>query len=83
MVTGMTKATNTPSKPTSARPTPEPFRTVDQVATQLAVDVATIRRWIHDGQLRAIKLPKGYRIDPADLAHFLGDRVVVHPQARP
>lgn len=48
-----------------------PFRTVKDVAELLQVGEATVRRWIKDGDLRAIDIGRGWRIDPEDLDDFL------------
>ena len=51
--------------------------TVAHIAKQLHVDIATVRRWIADGQLRpAYRLPRGFRVPRSALDHFLGDRQV-------
>lgn len=42
--------------------------TPGQVAKRLQVDDSTVRRWIHEGRLRAHKTLGGHwRIDPKDL----------------
>lgn len=42
-----------------------------QVADILGVDIATVRRWIAQGELRAYRLgPRVIRIDAADLRQF-------------
>lgn len=47
----------------------EPLLTPAQAATQLAVNRATVYRWIATGKLPAVKMgTKIYRIRPADLA---------------
>ena len=43
----------------------------EEVAERLAVDPSTVRRWIEDGRLPAVKPGREYRIDPEDLAEFL------------
>lgn len=45
--------------------------TTDQVAARLAVDPSTVRRWIDDGRLPAVKPGGAWRIDPADLDELL------------
>lgn len=47
------------------------YQTVKEVADRLKVAEATVRRWIKDGQLRAIDIGKGWRIADADLDEFL------------
>ena len=49
------------------------FRTVREVAELLKINEATVRRWIRDGELRAIDIGKGWRIGPDDLDAFLDD----------
>lgn len=49
----------------------EQFQTVRDVADMLKVAEATVRRWIKDGELRAIDIGRGWRIDPEDLDDFL------------
>lgn len=47
------------------------FQTVKDVAELLKVGEATVRRWIKDGEMRAIDIGRGWRIDPEDLNQFL------------
>jgi|GraSoi_2013_60cm_1033757.scaffolds.fasta_scaffold425495_1 excisionase family DNA binding protein len=48
------------------------YLTVHDIATRLKVTDLTVRRWIEQGQLAAIKLKGGqYRIHPDDFADFL------------
>lgn len=58
----------------------EQYRTVKEIATLLQVNEATVRRWIRDGELRAIEIGKGWRIGPEDLAAFL-DGHATRPRA--
>jgi excisionase family DNA binding protein len=51
----------------------ERYRTVREVADLLQVNEVTVRRWIKDGELRAIDIGKGWRIGPDDLDAFLED----------
>ena len=44
----------------------------EQVAERLGLHVRTIRGYIRDGRLRAVRLGKQYRIAPADLDAFTG-----------
>ncbi len=48
-----------------------PWLTAEEVAEQLKVHRATVRRWIRGGQLKAVKAGRQHRIAPADLAAFL------------
>ena len=52
------------------------FRAPQEIADELGVDVQTVRRWIHDGRLRAFKPGKEYRIREEDLEEFLRAREV-------
>jgi excisionase family DNA binding protein len=47
------------------------YQTVRQVADLLKVSEVTVRRWIRDGELRAIDIGKGWRIGSDDLDMFL------------
>ena len=54
------------------------YQSVLEVAERLKVHEATVRRWIKDGELRAIDIGKGWRISDSDLALFLH-----HHETRP
>jgi len=60
----------------------EQYRTVKDVADLLQVNEVTVRRWIKDGELRAIDIGKGWRIGPDDLDAFLEGHAT-RPSARP
>ena len=62
----MTTATSHPPAAVAAQ-----LLTTDAVARRLKVDPSTVRRWIDDGRLPAVKPGRHYRIDPADLDDFL------------
>jgi excisionase family DNA binding protein len=47
------------------------YQSVSEIAERLKVHEATVRRWIKDGELRAIDIGKGWRISDSDLALFL------------
>ncbi|TVR78727.1 MAG: DNA-binding protein [Rhodospirillales bacterium] len=47
--------------------------TVHEVAEALKVKETTIRTWIRDRRLRAIKMGKEYRVDADDLESFIQD----------
>ena len=59
----------------------EQYQTVREVAGLLQVNEATVRRWIRDGELRAIDIGKGWRIGPDDLDAFLEGHAT-RPSAR-
>ena len=52
-----------------------PFLTVRDVANQLQVKEATVRMWIRDRHLRAVKLSKEWRIAVVDLEKFIDEHV--------
>jgi excisionase family DNA binding protein len=45
---------------------------VEQVAERLGLHVRTVRGYIRDGRLKAVRIGKQYRIAPADLATLTG-----------
>lgn len=47
------------------------YQTVKDVADLLKVSEVTVRRWIKEGDLRAIDIGKGWRISAEDLDAFL------------
>lgn len=47
------------------------YQTVKEVADLLKVSEVTVRRWIKDGELRAIDVGKGWRVGSDDLDAFL------------
>ena len=49
---------------------------VDQVAAQLGLHVRTVRNYVRDGRLKAVRIGKQYRIARADLEALTG-----HPAA--
>ncbi|MBA9003927.1 MULTISPECIES: helix-turn-helix domain-containing protein [Thermomonospora] len=53
---------------------------VEQVADLLGLHVKTVRGYIRDGRLKAVRIGKQYRIAPEDLAEFTGRPL---PQAAP
>ncbi|MFC4120919.1 helix-turn-helix domain-containing protein [Nonomuraea zeae] len=46
--------------------------TVDQVADLLGLHVKTVRNYVRDGRLPAVRIGKQYRISKLDLAEFAG-----------
>jgi excisionase family DNA binding protein len=48
---------------------------VDQVAELLGLHVKTVRNYVHEGKLPAVKVGKQYRISSDDLAAFTGQPV--------
>ena len=49
----------------------EPLLTLHEVADLLKMKEATIRHWIHEGSLRAMKFGKEWRVAQRDLDDFL------------
>jgi excisionase family DNA binding protein len=45
---------------------------VDQVAGQLGMHVRTVRRYVREGRLKAVRIGKQYRIAASDLAALTG-----------
>lgn len=48
---------------------------VEQVAELLGLHVKTVRSYVRDGRLKAVRIGKQYRIAPEDLDAFLGQPV--------
>lgn len=47
------------------------FLTVEEVASKLQVHWQTVLKFIKTSRLRAVKLGRGYRIDPDDFNDFI------------
>ena len=47
---------------------------VEDVAKMLGVSERTVRRWIEDKKLKAMKLGRGWRIEHDDLMEFMKTR---------
>ncbi len=48
----------------------EKYLSCEQVAEKFGVKVITVWAWIREKKLPAIRIGKGYRITPEDLAEF-------------
>jgi excisionase family DNA binding protein len=48
-------------------PEDDPFVTVPQIARELGVTEVSVRTWIRQGRLRAIKAGRSYRVRRSDL----------------
>lgn len=55
---------------------PHELYSVEQVADQLGLHVRTIRKYIRDGRLQAVRIGKQYRIAREDLEAFTGGPLV-------
>lgn len=53
---------------------------VEQVAERLGLHVRTIRSYIRDGRLKAIRIGKQYRISRADLEELTGRETAASPR---
>lgn len=51
---------------------PQELYSVDQVAGRLGLHVRTVRGYVRDGRLKAVRIGKSYRITREDLEAFLG-----------
>jgi excisionase family DNA binding protein len=57
--------------------------TIQDVAELLKVSKTTVRTWIKNGELRAVKLEREYRIAKVDLERFVEVRLTMEsPQTR-
>lgn len=51
-----------------------PFWTTHEIAELLKIGEATVRNYIHDGELRAVRLGREFRVAARDLEAFLNAR---------
>jgi excisionase family DNA binding protein len=64
----------------ASMPSPNPtLLSVDQVAGQLGMHVRTVRRYVREGRLKAVRIGKQYRIAASDLATLTGQPVPAEP----
>lgn len=49
----------------------KPFMTTHEIAALLKVSEATVRTWIHDRELRAIRVGREFRVAVRDLEAFV------------
>ena len=54
---------------------PQELYSVEQVANRLGLHVRTIRNYVRDGRLKAVRIGKQYRIAREDLEEFTGTTV--------
>ena len=48
-----------------------PFFTIPEIADLLKVSKATVRSWVHDGELRAVRFGREFRVAAKDLEAFV------------
>ena len=49
----------------------KPFMTTHEIAELLKVSEATVRNWIHEGDLRAVRIGRDFRVAAKDLEAFV------------
>jgi excisionase family DNA binding protein len=57
----------------------KPFMTTQEVADLLKVREQTVRAWIHNSELRAVKLGREFRVAVKDLEAFVNERATRPP----
>src|SRR3954471_18306169 len=61
---------------------PQELYSVEQVANRLGLHVRTVRNYVRDGRLKAVRIGKQYRIARGDLDALTGQAVSpTHPAA--
>ena len=60
----------------------KPFFTIHEIAELLKISEATIRNWIHAGELRAVRLGREFRVAAKDLEAFVNAHAT-RPQQQP
>ncbi|WP_282610288.1 helix-turn-helix domain-containing protein [Pelagibius sp. Alg239-R121] len=59
----------------------QPMLTLHEVADLLKVKESTVRAWIHDESLRAVKFGRDWRVAKKDLEAFVNSRANRPPEA--
>jgi excisionase family DNA binding protein len=62
-------------------PVSERALTTDDVAAALSVTRRAVQKWIHEGQLKAFRVGKEFRVDPSELEAFKRARQTVPESA--
>ena len=57
----------------------KPFMTTHEVAELLKMSEATVRTWIHDGELRAVRFGREFRVAAKDLEAFVNAHATQPP----
>lgn len=60
----------------------KPLMTTHEIAELLKVREPTVRSWIHQSELRAVKLGREFRVAVKDLEAFLEERATRDPSWR-
>ncbi len=60
-----------------------PFFTIHEIAELLKISEATIRNWIHDGELRAVRFGREFRVAAKDLEAFVNANATRPPNQQP
>jgi excisionase family DNA binding protein len=50
--------------------------TINEVAIRLGLAPKTVRRWIRDGKIKAVRLGREWRVDADELALFIRRRTI-------
>lgn len=53
----------------------QPMLTIHEVADLLKMKETTVRTWVNDGSLRAVKFGRDWRVSQKDLEAFVEERV--------
>src|ERR1700759_1367695 len=61
-----------PDIPDRSGPDMDPWLTVQQVSEELKIHPATVRVWIRQGRLNAVRAGKGFRLRRSDVDRALG-----------
>ncbi len=59
-----------------------PFYTTQEIAELLKVSEATVRNWIHDEELRAVRIGRDFRVAARDLEAFLDEHATRPPNGQ-
>lgn len=57
----------------------QPFFTTHEIAELLKVSEATVRHWIHENELRAIRFGRDFRVTVTDLETFVNAHATQPP----
>ena len=60
----------------------KPFLTTQEIAELLKVREQTVRKWIHQQELRAVKLGREFRVAAKDLESFVNEHATREPSWR-